>query len=457
MSSKKRSSKGKKTPQKQRKSMRNKRRSEKGLYYDQHVLHELDETSPDIITKSVEKAVVEKNLETQSTPAAIIVNTPRRKSVSQTQEVDLETEVADTVNEMMDEITDPNENFPRSVVSVNTDIVKEIHFELESNDNDMMLLANIYELNKLSYEFPNQIANPEESVTDQNIGKVDTELELLSKEEEIKRLESKCQKLSKQVIQEERKSDEFSKVVFHKSEENKVLRERVKQLENNNQYRNEVIRLEGMLNKYEREIKDLKESNLGSKESLESKEIIILNLQEKVNKQDEELKDQTVTISDLEEKAKTGDENVEFFMDENTRLRNKIKLLKPRNEGSGSDSYDYVNSRTDTDDDDSDTSYSEEENQVDELKREIESFKNNIYDELASIKELITGKVASESGVVIEDEEIEEAEVVEEGQLVIEEEEMEEGVEAVEEEGELHEKMADIQEGTGTEENKEEE
>ena len=73
-------SKGKKNPPKQRKSNRNKKRSEKGEYYDEFILK--DSVSPDIITCKGDKegdAESDDGISaTQSTPEPILVPTPMR-------------------------------------------------------------------------------------------------------------------------------------------------------------------------------------------------------------------------------------------------------------------------------------------------------------------------------------------------------------------------------------------
>ena len=178
--SKKRSGKRKRTPQQQRRSTRNKKRSEKGLHYDQYVLQELDTSYVVVDTNRNEESAEEKeDFETglgatQSTPAVITVNTPRRKSlVNNTQEVDLQTELTianssemeeqgtdvelqeksskseGSVNADLEQGTDVElqENLSISEGSVNTDLEQEIHFNLEemndiSTNETTALLGN---------------------------------------------------------------------------------------------------------------------------------------------------------------------------------------------------------------------------------------------------------------------------------------------------------------------------
>ena len=152
--------KGKKNPQKQRKSARNKKRSEKGEYYDEFILQDT-RSAQDIITAKVDAVRTGESMDTakdttQSTPEPIVVPTPRRESTSRSRDLegtDLLTEltVAEAVDVMVDTVEERRTDFPNSVVSVNNEVVKEIHFQLDQKAQNQTyevdpLLSNIYDL-----------------------------------------------------------------------------------------------------------------------------------------------------------------------------------------------------------------------------------------------------------------------------------------------------------------------
>ena len=152
-------SKGRKNPPKQRKSTRNKKRSEKGEYYDEFILK--DSVSPDIITSKVDKEGDPESDDgisaTQSTPEPILVPTPMRTLTAKPREtdgVDLMTELA--VAEAAEETVECSTDVPETVAAVNetegVEEVEEMQFNWEERTEDQdvnLLLSSIYELYQL--------------------------------------------------------------------------------------------------------------------------------------------------------------------------------------------------------------------------------------------------------------------------------------------------------------------
>ena len=84
-------------------------------------------------------------------------------------------------------------------------------------------------------------------------------------------------------------NDALRRTIFKKNQELKIANDQVCRLQESNTYRREVLRLEGVLDEYEGEVKHLKEQ-----------------------------------LEIREHKIGTLEGSVSFFMDENTRLKNTI-------------------------------------------------------------------------------------------------------------------------------------
>ena len=290
----------------------------------------------------------------RSIPSTIDVDTPRRKSVMRSEETDLNTLL--TVSNVVEDIVDRTvlNEFPESVKEVDTKYVREICFELEKEEEDVTvdddnhhswkLLSNVYEL----LHYRDNVVH----------GADTTELEKAI-DQHVETINSLLHEKSKHELQ----IDGLQKSLFQKDQQLKIMADRVKQLEDSSSLRNEVVRLEAVLEQRDLEIRNLNE-DLSTKvekiKALEERQVVMTELKTNSKKQTlkiKELEEQLGRIKDPEEsgeemlelkevledydsrldaqeeelrnyleKVRILEENKMYLMNENTILKNEAKL-----------------------------------------------------------------------------------------------------------------------------------
>ena len=214
--------------------------------------------------------------------------------------------------------------------------------------DDIEFLNNVYELHCL-YQPENQCC-----------------LYTLKLQDKVKEQAITIESLLNEKQEQGTKIDDFSRKLFQKEQQLKIADDRVKQLENSNNYRKEVTRLEGVLEQVETEMRLLKEELTKSKErnnklqeekqklmkeqkaSEENNLDRIKELEERERKIIEDFgKNQELVARDLEGKANMLkelseelkksqnkisilEENKTFLLNENVTLKNKAKVLNQR-------------------------------------------------------------------------------------------------------------------------------
>ena len=418
--------KSKKTPQNQRKSSRSRKRSIKGQYYDEHVLE--TETSSSFSNqkackdgstpgqgednKGVSKGlqtkvdIIASNINgescesfTQSTPSVICATTPRRKTGSP-EAFDLQTllTVSDVVETMVDNV---DYEFPESVVAVDKTYVKRIDFEKEPGNAEVerrrpaldeeqisdkvywQTLDNISDLChyfplSFLFLFPPSHRKTFPSCDERRLSQCEVAEQSCLKNSDLEKaidehINTINTLLHKQNIWETR-TDALTKTLFEKEQQLKLMGDKIRQLQDSNSYRKEVVRLERVLEEGETELRIAKEDlniktskidqNLKSitelKEDLERKEEKVKKLEEEnygrseleeyIKRKDQRIveleeklegalklegvaEQKDVSIKELKEnlvnaleKIKTLEANQTFLMNENAILKSEIRL-----------------------------------------------------------------------------------------------------------------------------------
>ena len=263
--------------------------------------------TPKVLT---DRANMTPKIDTASTPEIMCIGrTNRGNSVNLKHELE-QAEGSST----SDENSDGNENTP-----INENYVSpEINF---NNSTGTLFLNNLYELHLYN----------QSKCTDA------TELETkVDKQEE--RIETLVREKKELEIQVEKYGDEM----FKKEQKMKIMADRVKQLQNDNNYRKEVTRLEEVVEQREGDLRQLKEELKKSKDiniqavadkqevkeeletSMEKERNLIKELEES-NIMMEEVK---IELEKSKEKVIILEENKTFLLNENTVLKNEVKLLK---------------------------------------------------------------------------------------------------------------------------------
>lgn len=230
---------------------------------------------------------------------------------------------------------------------------------LTKGTDDTVLLNNIYELHR-QYEMKNNHQCCQHAM----------ELEETVKEQ-VKTIESFMCKRAEQEL----KIEALSKELFLKEQKLKIVEDRVNQLENSNNYRKEVTRLEGVVEQEEAKLRaseeDLrrsKERNLQIQKDLEEEkqnkekelkegerrmqsievelqnklkliqdhekiEVKMLEMGRKLEKKAKKMDELMVELNSTQEKVATLEENNAFLLNENVKLKNEAKVLKQRKKG----------------------------------------------------------------------------------------------------------------------------
>ena len=360
----------KKTPQQRRKSTRDRKRSAKGQQYDEDIRNSSDST------ENAGASNVNNENYAQPTPTTINVETPRRKSPRRRSEgTDLNTLL--TVSDVVEKMVEQAEtiDFPASVVEVDPGIVKEISFSRSGSKQEGR--ADDEKVEKVNADYHSWIAlgNMYELIHyhhNTKYSEADTaELEMAINEH-VNTINSLLHDNNEKDIQLEN----LAKNLFLKDQQLKKMTERAQQLQDSNTYRKEVVRLEGVVEQGELEVRSLKEElqakfkkiqSLEAKqqntdelrESIEKKKERIEELEEKELEREENLKGLKEKINHLEkieeevlkkeellnqnsnmmeelegelksrlEVIKILEENKSFLMNENATLKNEVKLLK---------------------------------------------------------------------------------------------------------------------------------
>ena len=212
--------------------------------------------------------------------------------------------------------------------------------EVDSNNlNDAVFLNSLYELHLYHQS---------------NINECGTSgSEKLEKLEKLETKIDKQKKIIETLVYEkkalEMKVEEYAKNMFQKEQKMKIMADRVEQLENSNNYRKEVARLEEVAEKREGDLRILKEELTGVKKiniqkedekhkarkELEASMKRELNMTEELEKSNIKMKELEVELANGKEKVAILEENKTFLLNENTILKNNAKVLntkKPINE-----------------------------------------------------------------------------------------------------------------------------
>ena len=450
----------KKTPQANRKSTRDRKRSEKGQYFDEHMLDVTDNT--DIITNKEntdaptvavpEEAEVmlednsinangnvsNENL-SQSTPCTIYADTPRRKSEGRSEGVDLQTLLS--VSEVVDNVVEKValNHFPESVVEVDTNYVREIKFGREQQQDDeawneewatdyqsWKILSNVYDL--LHYG----------GVTEQNT-EVNSNSDTTELEKAIDEHVNTINKLLQKQDTHELLIEDLKKKLFNKDQQLKIMSDKVNQLQNTNAYRKEVVRLEGLVEEGELKVRRMREemsSKVNKIEVLEEKQKEMKELErcleqkkmEELQEKDRQMKGmeenlsmQVEKIKELEwkyeeglkiqedhqnnqEKIKILEENQTHLMNENTILKNEAKVKENNRRRYMEENEKRPLTRAEKKESEQVTSTSDNrevpriKEELNNLKGELKRFKDFTFKKL----DMLTGKDSSTSSLSTE-------------------------------------------------------
>ena len=251
-----------------------------------------------------------------STPGVMCIGKESRgKSVNLMLELEKAAEIAKENREENDiENSDGND---AATISEKDDTSLDID---PQNSNDTVFLNSLYELHL--YHQSNTY----------ECGTAELEKKVSNQEKMIETLVCEKKVLERQV-------EGYTKEMFEKEQKLKIMADRVKQLENSNNYRKEVARLEMVveqrevdLRTLEEELKGVKKINIQAEEekqkAREEQEASMkkeLDLTKELEKLNSKIKELEVELKDGKEKVAILEENKTFLLNENTILKNEDK------------------------------------------------------------------------------------------------------------------------------------
>ena len=300
-----------------------------------------------------------------STPGVMHIG---RKNRGNSVNLMLELEEAETSILVSDENSNGNQKQSPDINDKNDDALPE--------NSSLAYLNNLYELHSL---------HKQNNINEGCFYTADLEKKVDQQEKRLATLEREKQEQKVQI-------EKYAKELFKKEQRIKIFADRVKQLENSNNYRKEVERLQVVVEQGEVEVRSLKEELKGYKEktyqAVEENHVVKKELQVSMEKKSEitkELEEKKKRIKELEvdlennkEKMTMLEENKTSLLNANTVLKNEAKVLKQKKRAEEDQKCHLPRNR-------------QEEGQI--LSTEIRKELSNLQKELQQFKEFTCNKL----------------------------------------------------------------